>query len=313
MLGTYPCSRGTCFAIVRSDDRGNTWVRVAAPPVHIPPSGGEFPIGALTFANREDGYAYGSSVVYWTKDGGATWQRARIRPLAAPYSILTTGGNAFALVNTCRSSPCVSYALASSAVATDSWRTTPLPGLTGEEVTLATFGSKVALIPVPVNGEVAAFLVSQDGGRSFSRLSSKGMGGVACWARPTSRMTLWGFCATGMLGYAARSTDGGRHFQTLAFGSRPLTNGAVVVPVTDDEALVLPRVTPDLWLTRDGGRTAAVTLRYPSAGGRMSSVAVVTDTTWLAIGDIAGSAVKLWRTTNAGTSWQELSVPGVKS
>ena len=102
---------------------------------------------------------------------------------------------------------CRSQTLASSAVTSDVWTTRPLRLPVDEAIQpvgLAAFGSKVWLIATGV------LSVSFDGGRSFASLPSTGMFGLACYATATSTMTLWGFCATGSLGYAVRSTNGGR-------------------------------------------------------------------------------------------------------
>ena len=49
LLGTYPCSTGTCPVLMRSADGGKFWVRVGSPPSSV---------DAIDFASREDGYAY---------------------------------------------------------------------------------------------------------------------------------------------------------------------------------------------------------------------------------------------------------------
>jgi hypothetical protein len=67
--------------------------------------------------------------------------------------------------------------------------------------------------------------VSSDGGRSFARFPSTGMLGLACNATATSAMTLWGFCATGSLGYPVRSVDGGRAFARLSGWKYEASNG----------------------------------------------------------------------------------------
>ena len=72
LLGTYPCSTGSCSAIMRSTDGGKLFVRVGSLPMWV---------ATLMFANREDGYAYfpgpdiRTRIVYWTDDSGKSWQR----------------------------------------------------------------------------------------------------------------------------------------------------------------------------------------------------------------------------------------------
>ena len=82
-------------------------------------------------------------------------------------------------------------------------------------------------------------------------------GGLACYATATSAMTLWGFCATGSLGYAVRSTDGGRDFARMSGWNRgykgDASNAGMILPLSNDEAIFQPGV-PSMWLTRDNGR-----------------------------------------------------------
>ena len=247
LLGTYPCSNRTCYVILRSDDGGSTWVRVGAPPVRST-SGTmiEVYLDSLTFANRDDGYAYGDDPsfgqTYWSHDGGETWHRLR-HPGIFASPIITTQGHAYGLIYkgnpdipiSTPSSDSVTFVLASSLVTSGTWTMRPLPIL-GEDngVSVAAYGSKVWLIVIKNGGGYARLLVSSDGGRNFSSFPSHGMGGYDCTAAPTSDETLWGFCATGSEGYAVRSTDGGRDFVSLPPGS---SNGGSILPVSDDEAI----------------------------------------------------------------------------
>jgi len=156
LLGDYPCSSGTCLAIFRSENGGESFVRVGVPPVHaLEPRG--LPTGSLLFANRQDGYAYssdgpsGEDSFFWTGDGGTTWQGVQLRgALAAP--IVVADGRAYAVTYKCRDPACSSYDFASSPVAENDWTTTRnfLPVETkGQNVSLSAFGSSVWLVLTP--------------------------------------------------------------------------------------------------------------------------------------------------------------------
>ena len=319
MLGTYPCATGTCPVLMRSADGGQSFVRVGTPP----PS-----VDALAFANREDGYAYfqGSttekSVLYWTGDSGKSW---RLAPAAFQesqvLSIVATEGRAYVLADEhCAvNRGCKTLDFGSSAVTDDTWTIRGVPVDTAQyNVGLAAFGSKVWLVVVSGGGSNSKVLVSDDGGASFTNLPSTGMGGLACRATATSATTLWGFCATGSLGYAARSTDGGRHFAMLSGWNRGLkggaSNGGVLLPLSNTEAIFQPGVA-DMWLTRDGGAHFSA-VRFSSLWQSESygfDIAFASTTTWLVLGvnEGPGGSNLMWRTTNGGRSWQLVKAPNI--
>jgi photosystem II stability/assembly factor-like uncharacterized protein len=318
LLGTYPCSSHTCYVILRSDNDGGTWARVAAPPVHST-SGSiiEVYVDSLTFANRDDGYAYGGvpplAQMYWTHDGGETWHRVRPPgPFASP--IVTTGGYAYALVY--RGSPFVTfsfsskpltYALVSSAVTGDVWATTPLRAV--NLVRFAAFDSKVWLITVKSSGG-ARLLVSEDGGRMFTSLPSTGLGGLDCEATATSVTTLWGFCSTSTLGYGVRSSDGGRDFTKVSVAGVS-SKGGSLLSLSDKEAIYLVPNSPNVWLTRDGGEHFASVLRSQNLRPAFE-VAPTSTTTWLVLGLSAiGGTNTMWSTTDGGRTWQRINPPGL--
>jgi photosystem II stability/assembly factor-like uncharacterized protein len=326
LLGDYPCAAGTCFAVMESTDDGATFTRVAAPSLAVPvESEGGFGVNDFVFANRDDGYFYVLNPkphLYWTGDGGMSWRPIQpggssvwrdswsSGPLAS--SIVTTHGRAYVLIfrSSSKGAYPTSYALASSAVTDDSWTTVPLPvpGPSRNDVSMAAFGSKVWLIVVPGGGGNAEVLLSDDEGRSYSPLPTTGMLGLSCRATATSSTTLWGFCATGNAGYPVRSTDGGRDFKdvTAAGGT---SNAGIVVAVSDDVA-VFQWLSPDLLLTRDGGRTVTSVLRNEDSQGGFD-VAFATTTSWLALGNSAGETSLLWRTTNGGRSWHPVKLPSL--
>jgi photosystem II stability/assembly factor-like uncharacterized protein len=234
LLGEYLCSKGTCFAIMRSINAGSTFVRVGAPLAFLPPKKDETTgtYGAsFQFANAKDGYFYSFSPrarLYWTRDGGNTWRLVqpggslvwRDSGLNGPLAsgIVTTDGRAYTLISEDCSHGyyCKSLDLATSAVTSDTWTTVPLPvAAFNKSITMTALGREVWLVVTQGGGGNARLLVSDDGGRRFSNLPSTGMIGLICRATPTSTTTLWGFCDTGMEGYETRSTDGGRDWRMI--------------------------------------------------------------------------------------------------
>jgi photosystem II stability/assembly factor-like uncharacterized protein len=315
LTGTYLCTGGTCSVVFRSADAGRTWTRVSSLPETIE---------TLQFANSEDGYAEGvAGSLYWTGDGGRTWRVVFGHFQAVqPLLVAISGRRAYTLVPTGCSAAgqCTSLDLASSMVDSDSWARRPMP-LARDEVNsrvgLAVSGSKLWVI-VAAAGPKASVLVSDNGGTTFSRLPSSGLeGGLDCYATATSVTTLWGFCATGSLGYPVRSTDGGRHFVTLSGWNHgykgAAANSGILLALTDDEAVFAPGTGSQLWVTRNEGRRFESLVSFP-ASDWTADIAVDTGGTWLAAGlspAYAPNTDVLRVTTDDGDSWYRVEIPKV--
>ena len=309
MSGTYPCLTGTCLALMRSSDGGNSWLRVGSPPAAA---------DSLEFANREDGYAYGGShSLYWTGDGGETWNLALADySQVHPLPVVISRGRAYALVpkDCSADGECKALELASSVVTSDVWTTRQLHlpvGEASQPVGLAAFGSKVWLLALGPGGK-AVVLVSDHGGKSFASLPSTGMGGLACYATATSLTTVWGFCATGSLGYAARSVDGGRSFALMSGWNRGYkgnaANSGVILPLSNKEAVYSPSPSY-LYVTRDGGMHFSYLMGKPAAP--VLQVAFASLTTWVVLGFPESGTNLMWRTINGGHSWESVEAPRV--
>ncbi|HET9720440.1 MAG TPA: hypothetical protein VFP55_10210 [Solirubrobacteraceae bacterium] len=74
ILGTAPCDARPCSAILRTTDRGVSWVGLPAPR-----KGVSYPLGnglwGLRFADSQHGYAFGQGL-WETANSGRSWQRA---------------------------------------------------------------------------------------------------------------------------------------------------------------------------------------------------------------------------------------------
>lgn len=325
LLGSYRCStgiNGMCYTIMRSTNGGASFSRMLYPSTS-PPSvkAGD---QALSFANAEDGYLYVSYLhygLYWTGDGGKVWRltqpggRAAWRgpELGGPLlsQIVTTNGRSYVLVyEGCSQDQCASIDLAASADTSDTWTDTRLELTVDSLVSIAAFGQKVWLIVTSGGGSTARMLVSDDAGKHFASLPSTGMLGQACNATATSATTLWGFCIGGHSGYAVHSTDGGRVFASLP-GQPGASNAGDILPVSGTTAIFQNGDRPNVWLTRDGGQHFTSVLRSRNLSSSFD-VAVASTTTWLALEQSpTGVNNMIWRTTDAGRSWQQVKLPGL--
>lgn len=73
VLGTAPCAHAPCSVVLRTQDRGATWVGLPAPreSISMPEGRG---LWGLRFADSRDGYAYGDGL-WQTENGGGQWRR----------------------------------------------------------------------------------------------------------------------------------------------------------------------------------------------------------------------------------------------
>jgi len=107
VLGTAPCAHRPCTEILRTLNRGSSWVGLPAPPEKISqPNGGG--LWGLRFANAQHGFAYGNGL-WETTTGGASWRRATA-PARFVVDLAVTGtGEVVALAAPCQfsgGSPC---------------------------------------------------------------------------------------------------------------------------------------------------------------------------------------------------------------
>ncbi|HEY6538322.1 MAG TPA: hypothetical protein VI138_04685 [Candidatus Dormibacteraeota bacterium] len=90
-LGTAPCAKGRCLAVVQTDDAGASWSRLKPPPTGYSEEGG---VDGIRFADSLDGWAFGSSQLWATHDAGASWTRVEIPgwPSADFFGLETADG-----------------------------------------------------------------------------------------------------------------------------------------------------------------------------------------------------------------------------
>lgn len=334
LLGEYICwapdAEDTCLTMLRSTNAGKSFTPVSVPPVVLSTEGASVRV-SLTFANRDDGYLYVESLpqprLYWTEDGGETWRLVQpggkvtwredsLKGWLPLSSLVIASGRAYGLIQRgCSTARCSAAVLVSSAVTSRTWTTRPLPVVTsGASIDLAASGTKLWLVVIGAHGGPARLFVSKDGGRSFSKLISTGMGGEYCTATATSVKSLWGYCIQANMGYALRSTDGGSHFSHVVVPPNPSESLDSVLPVSDSEAVFEVPDFDSLLLTRDGGEHFSPVLRSQALYASFL-IAFVNATTWLLLGTLSSSGgsfpgpTLLWRTTDAGFSWQRPQAP----
>lgn len=262
MLGTAQCltGSGTCGAILRTTDGGNTFAGIPSPPV------GASDLSQLRFASPLDGYAFGPAL-WQTENGGVTWANV---PLPGQVTELeAAGGEAYALVSGVGAANSASTEFMTAPIGSQEWRQVPTPALLGNGAQFALSGPNLYLLGG--NGD-QVLLYSTDQGAQFSQRidpCTAGLGGSVT-AAADGRSTLWAACPTGMMAQVTLSTDGGLSWHAPT-ATGPFPNSLKVSAASTSVALASPA--PEnlngalVVRTVNGGSTYKAVLSGPNQSG----------------------------------------------
>jgi photosystem II stability/assembly factor-like uncharacterized protein len=102
VLGTAPCSHAPCTSIVRTLDRGASWVGLPAPVVPLGTAEGTSgtAVWGIRFADPAHGFVFGNGL-YETTDGGEHWA-ATTGPQGSILSLEVVDGQVLALTAPCQ-------------------------------------------------------------------------------------------------------------------------------------------------------------------------------------------------------------------
>ena len=106
VLGTAPCAHAPCTSIVRTLDRGQSWVGLPAPLAAVGPPGQASPpaVWGIRFATPGHGFVFGDGL-WETTDGGGHWIRDA-QPGGSILSLAILGGQVLALTAPCAPGGC---------------------------------------------------------------------------------------------------------------------------------------------------------------------------------------------------------------
>ncbi|GAA5198698.1 hypothetical protein GCM10023322_72670 [Rugosimonospora acidiphila] len=228
LLGTAPCSSAPCTSIVRTTDGGRSWVGIPAPRADLEFNGqngcdaDQACVRGLRFADTRTGYAYGSTGLYLTRDGGATWSR---QPGQADAVEVGDGTALRVGHGTEGCPPGCGYQVSTAPVGGTQWQTVSLPGtLTGNAVQLLRVGHR-AFLAVYRNTAGGAedahstLVTSADDGGHWTLHSDPcgSQGGqeadtTQLAAGPDGSLTVLCRVRQTGVGFVATSTDGGASF-----------------------------------------------------------------------------------------------------
>lgn len=161
VLGTAPCSHAPCTSIVRTLNRGVSWVGLPAPVAPLGQSADSAgpAVWGIRFADPAHGFVFGSGL-WETTDGGEHWSSAA-SPSGSILSLEIIDGQVLALTAPCSSQGGCGQAgtLQRRALSGGSWNT--VTRVSGPR-TIATQARVAALI------DGTSVLVTTDGGLTFA-------------------------------------------------------------------------------------------------------------------------------------------------
>jgi hypothetical protein len=101
VLGTAPCAHAPCTSVVRTLDRGQSWLGLPAPaePVGQPGLTAAPAVWGIRFATPGHGFVFGDGL-WETTDGGGHWIRDAA-PAGSVLSLAIVGGQVLALTARC--------------------------------------------------------------------------------------------------------------------------------------------------------------------------------------------------------------------
>jgi photosystem II stability/assembly factor-like uncharacterized protein len=292
LLGTAPCTVQPCTSIVRTTDSGGTWVGIPAPKADLEPNGqsgcaGKPCVRGLRFANLNIGYAYGSTALYLTTDGGATWST---QPGQAD-AIEVSNGTALRISHDTQGCPpgCT-YQVSTAAVGTTDWHPVDVPGspLVGNGVQLLRTGhhAYAEIYRNPAGGASnaqATLLTSTDDGQHWA-VRADPCGGAGDQEADSTQLavaddgSLTALCRLrvgGTTSFVVTSSDGGATFG--AHHPAP-ADGAYAVGAADASTPLLAVATGNttkLYRGTGAGASWTVVATVPAAAPTDGSLAVI--------------------------------------
>ena len=312
VLGSTFCASGQCPPeIFHTIDAGRVFQRIPAPPTVSLDGNATAPglpvVFDLRFADSSDGWVFGDQL-WATHDGGSRWTQVdALGIVSVPQLEPGADGYVYAVFERCTvpsTATGCSFRMERSRAGSDIWSVIGPPGDPAGLPVIGVHGNTVWVMYF--NGSTRAAWISHDEGALWSRGSMPCYPDLGGSFDPVSVSVIWAFCATGNFGDPWLSTNGGQSFTTSPTYTGESSNGAVVVAVSAEHAFIVDPGEATLRVTTDGGRTFQ---EVPQMAGAAWGGFTDSQVGYMITRDPTTSAMRLWRTTDAGTAWTLVRVP----
>jgi photosystem II stability/assembly factor-like uncharacterized protein len=318
VLGTAPCAHAPCTSIVRTVDRGVSWVGLPAPaePVGEPTLGGAPVVWGIRFATPEHGFVFGDGL-WETTDGGQRWTRA-VTPPGSVLSLAIVQGQVFAIIDRCTpEGGCAQPGtLARRKLSGGPW----VFVASGAAVSLSDpddlIATQAGVAAVVADHDV---LVTADGGRTLSRNP------IPCPAAApppsvavTSATGLAMLCTGGAYtGHTIKqvyvSDDDGAHWTLAGAPSPDGDGGTIAATITGHLAIATASAASWLFYSADAGASWRIVNQQDDGGMGWADLGFTTAADGVVVhgpadsdGNVTQRPGQLFLTGDAGATWRQV-------
>ena len=319
VLGTAPCAHAPCTSVLRTLDRGQTWVGLPAPAESVgqPGLGGAPVVWGIRFATPEHGFVFGDGL-WETTDGGQVWIRDA-QPGDSILSLAVAGGQVLALTTPCPpGGGCAQPdALERRALGGGSWTA-------GQKVTTGNLIDSTDLIATQAGVAAVAtgrdVLVTSDGGLTFT------VNPVPCPAPEqspsvavTSPRGLALLCTgQGYTGHTIKrvwvSLDDGAHWAVAGAPSPDGDGGTIAATGAGQLAIATESAASWLFYSGDAGSSWRIVHTEDDGGMGWADLGFTTAADGVVVhgpADADGNSTQrpgqLFLTSDGGTTWHQVS------
>jgi hypothetical protein len=270
VLATAPCAHRPCTEILRTSNRGASWVALPAPPEKISrPDGGG--LWGLRFANARHGFAFGKGL-WETTNGGASWRAATAPARYVVDLAATPRGQVVAMAAPCQFATARCGGLLTlyrRSVTGGGWHVIATTNGTAFDESIAVHGSTVWALAG------TQLWISTDGGRSFR------LHGQPCAKTPQGLPALTSVADAGGQSYLLCTGQGflshtvklvyrtsGAHSRWRFRSKAPTPGDGGMLAAGSDQAIVIATASAASWLylSRDAGRHWSTPLTFADGG-----------------------------------------------
>ncbi len=319
VLGTAPCAHAPCTSIVRTLDRGATWVSLPAPAVPVGEPGlTSAPIvWGIRFATPEHGFVFGDTGLWETTDGGEQWTRD-LAPAGSILSLAIVRQQVLAITALCTpDSGCKYGTLMRRPLSGGRWTGVAKAAVTSLIDPDDMIATQAGVAAVLDGREV---LVTRDGRFTFTLnpvpcTSEQGAPSVAV----TSATGLAVLCTGG--GYTGHtvkqvyvSDDDGAHWAAAGTPSPAGDGGTIAATTTGDVAIATASAASWLLHSGNGGVTWRIVNEQYDGGVGWADLGFTTATDGVVVhgpangdGNATQRPGQLFLTSDGGTTWHQVS------
>lgn len=314
VLGTAPCAVHPCTSLVRTLNRGATWVGLPAPLAKLGFPGDAHAVWGIRFANPAHGFIFGSSL-WETTDGGEHWARDA-RSVNSIISLAIVHNQVIAVTEHCTPSGCTRTGqIVRRALAGGPWTTVIRIHPAFPENPTDLIGTQACVAAI-LNGTSA--LVSRDGGFHWTSNPtpctslSKGRPGSVAVIAPTGLALLCiGEGFTGhTLKFTYRSPDDGAHWIAAGKPDALGDGGTVAAASLKQWVISTASAVSSLYYAGNEGFGWHTAASRSDGGLGWADLGFTTPTNGIVVYGLARSdgnpenfPGQLWLTSNAGQTW----------